>query len=100
MCLIHHFRTVSSAGSVFVRGRPCVCHYCLHGKWNQCDNQWSERTLKAKGLRSAKERHLAQQADDQDTAEQEWEVEAITGARVYRGVKQYKVSWKGFPKKS
>ena len=101
-CLISFFiRTTSSPGTVFVRARPCACNYCLRGQWNQCPNmEWTQRTLKPKGKRAAKEGHLAQQADSQDEAEQQWEVEAITGARVRKGVKQYRVTWKGFAKQT
>lgn len=61
---------------------------------------FSPRTLVAKGGRSAQSSHIQQQSNSRQAAEEEWEVESINAQRVFKGVTQYRVSWKGFPKQS
>lgn len=85
-------------GVVYARAMPCVCQECLKQNWGGCEiGGWERKKITPKGVRSASEKHLQQQLTTSvSQPADEWEVEAIQSQRIYKGKKQYLVSWKGY----
>ena len=91
-------RATDEDGVVYARPMPCVCEECLHENWEECEiGGWEIKKITPKGVRNANEKHLQQQLTTAVAPQvDEWEVESIKSQRIYKGRKQYLVSWKGY----